>query len=139
MSRWLKLPQNFHILSRYTGIVVLGAQSISVETCNRFHFARRIINGNSIRTSQFIHLLAFLVDLPWGGGQKGRIFFQLKCHKAQTGCLVTPSWWTIAWHSICIPMMAWEFNLKNNVGFSFYFFFHVLYHHARDLWICGSN
>lgn len=114
MSRWLNLLQNSHNLFRYTETVVMGAKSIYAETCNRFHFARRIINGNSIQTCQFIHLLAFLVDLPWGGGQKGRINFQLKCHKAQTGCLVTPSWWTIVCHLSYIPMMAWEFHLKNN-------------------------
>jgi len=86
MSRWLNLLQDSHYLFRYTGIMVMGAESIYVETCSRFHFARRIINGNSIQTSPFIHLLSFLVDFPWGGGWKGRTSFQLKSHKAQTGC-----------------------------------------------------
>lgn len=103
MSRWLNLLQNSHNLSTYTGIVVMGAESIHVETCNRFHFTRRIINGNSIQASQFIHLLAFLVDLPWSGGQKGRVSFQFECHKAQTDCLVTTSPWTIACHFSYIP------------------------------------
>lgn len=58
----------------------MGAEPIY---CNRFHFARRIINGNSIQTSQFIYPLAFLVDLPRGWEQKGRRSFQLNATKLQ--------------------------------------------------------
>lgn len=90
VSRWLNLPQESHRLSRFTGAAVMGAEPIDAETGKRFHFARRTIKGNSNQTSQWIHLLAFLIDLPWGEGQKGRISIQLKCHKAWTGCVVTP-------------------------------------------------
>lgn len=36
----------------------IGAGAIYVEACNKFHSVSRIIDRNSIQTSQFIHLLA---------------------------------------------------------------------------------
>lgn len=54
---------------------VLDAEYSCIETSNGLHFARRMINIHRVQTFQFIHLLAFLTNLPYGvwGRREGEV------------------------------------------------------------------